>query len=381
MKKLLLLNVACLAVSVSLTQNFGYFASAVYLQLNNGTPQFYNCNGHGGSNQIGSVPFSGNLGTFAQNSGHLRIRGGEIKTWRNSGANVCQPDMYYRIYPSSSTPPSFTNFIELPWFCNCSGSSFPSGCGGGNCSGNDQKWQKPGSGSQSNIDLTTYSVGNYTIQVYFRIPGANSGTHCNDVVNDNNNGNYYTATFSITFPLPVKFSNISLSKTNQKVTVSWKAFEEEQFLEYIVERSQDGIQFSNIGKVVPHNSTGRTEQYSFDDLSPQHGKNFYRIAAKGLDGRLAYSSTATIQYSKVVNWTLQIWPNPVSDLLFFEIDGERSNYNVEIKNTEGKTLLMLNNISIGRQSLSVERLPAGTYILEVTDTKNSVRQQTRFVKL
>ncbi|MEZ4839652.1 hypothetical protein, partial [Flavobacterium sp.] len=203
MKRIILLFCSLFLLSYShlLSQNFGTFASAVWLTDCN-TSNFFNTTGEG-ANLIGPIQnefTNTNFGVFIQNSGSFILRGGEVKTFKNSNGNACSVRMNYRIYLESATPGVF-NTIDFPFFDNCNTaiSEFPTG---GPCGEGDQKWQEVLEDGQtipySPIDLTAFAQGNYILEVFFEATGdLNSSTECDDTVFVNNNGNNFKAFFSI----------------------------------------------------------------------------------------------------------------------------------------------------------------------------------------
>jgi|GEM_PF-1277936 len=203
MKRILLLCLFLFSAKSSLlnAQNFGTFASAVWLTDCN-TSNFFNTTGEG-ANLIGppqNVFTNTNFGVFIQNSGTFILRGGEVKTFKNSNGNACSVRMNYRIYLESGTPGSF-NTIDFPFFndCNSATNEFPSG---GPCGEGDQKWQRviaDGTTTPfSPINLTSFSPGNYVLEVFYDATGDfNSNSECDDTVFVNDSGNNFKAFFSI----------------------------------------------------------------------------------------------------------------------------------------------------------------------------------------
>ncbi len=114
---------------------------------------------------------------------------------------MCGVTLYYRIYPSSSTPFGAFSPITLPLYENCSSGSFPSG---GPCGGNDQKWQRPGNANPNplaNIDLTTFSPDTYVLEIYYDITGSHvSNSTCESTVSVNNSGANFISNFTIITP-------------------------------------------------------------------------------------------------------------------------------------------------------------------------------------
>ncbi|MEC4004320.1 gliding motility-associated C-terminal domain-containing protein [Flavobacterium sp. SUN052] len=188
-----------LNITVNTNCSFGSFASAVWL-TNCSTSDFFNTVGTG-TDIIGpatNVFPNSNLGTYVQNSNSLILRGAEVKTFKNASSNVCSARLNYRIYPQSGTPGAF-QIMDLPFFDNCGGTSFPSG---GPCNTGDQKWQRVVADGTtipySPINLTAYPPGNYVLEIYYDLSGSASSTSlCNENVLIDNNGANYIANYTI----------------------------------------------------------------------------------------------------------------------------------------------------------------------------------------
>ena len=190
---------------------FSEFGSAVFVQKN-GTSAFYNLSGSG-VNLIGSSSFSGDLGSFTSGTGTLSIKGAEIKTWKEYTSNVCGASLNYLVYKENQRPatPIFST-INLPWRENCSGYSFPSG---GPCSNQrDQKWGI----YDQNIDLTNFSPGIYTLEVYITFFGsATTGNGCESTYYVGNYGNNYKMSFTVAAAVGVNTSGNAFSSAENYI--------------------------------------------------------------------------------------------------------------------------------------------------------------------
>jgi hypothetical protein len=195
-----LLMLCCLG-EVS-AQNYGSFASGVFL-TKNGSAVGYGVTGDA-VNQIAPNPFSGTLGTFQQNSGTLILNGGETKTYKQNWANVCGSTLYYSAHTTGTAGTYST--ISLPYKAGCNGGTFSDGLG--NCGGNDQKW----STSANSIDLTTLCPGNYTLDVYYSVPGSNNNTYdCGDI---SGIGSAASPAGSVTFTITGTAPTVTAGATN-----------------------------------------------------------------------------------------------------------------------------------------------------------------------
>jgi gliding motility-associated-like protein len=200
-----------LLCSYTKAQSFGTNASAVWITDCNQS-NFFNTSGNVANliGPAGNVFNNTNFGVHTQNSGTLILGGAQVKTFKSpASSNVCSAKMYYRIYLQSGVPGAF-NSIDLPFLedCNAGSGTFPSG---GSCVAGDQKWQRVIPNGTTTpyapVNLTSYSPGNYVLEVYYEVSGSNTSTTlCNDLVTLNNSGNNYKAFFSIQSP--------NLSSTN-----------------------------------------------------------------------------------------------------------------------------------------------------------------------
>lgn len=353
---------------------YGFFGSAVYIETN-GSFAFYNCNG----TNIGTQSFSGSLGSFAQNSGTLKLQGAEMKTWKDGNGNVCIPVLNYRIY--SGTPTG--NFIahELPFFCNCSGGTFS--CGGGSCSGNDQKWQKPGStGSGLNIDLTTYTPGTYTIEVFYRIPGNQNGTSdCPDNVWDNNGGNptNYTMSFTISAALPINLLSFYGSATSENILLSWTTNSETDNSHFEIQRSLNGDDFINIGKISAAGTSHTKNNYEFEDHEPLPSVNYYRLKQVNKDGSFNISGVIRVVFKDTDHKKIRIIPSLAQTSITCEIDDPKLDGKITIFNIYGQ---LIKEIEVNyRQKdifIDISDLTSGQYLLRYSN--QVVSESRKFIK-
>ena len=239
-------------------QNFGTSASAVWITDCNQS-NFFNTSGSS-PDLIGPVANTfdnANLGVHTQNSGTLILRGAQVRTFKNpAGSNVCSAKMYYRVYLQSTTPGAFTA-VDLPFLEDCSGGTFPSG---GTCNPGDQKWQQL---SPSLVNLTTFSPGNYVLEVYYEVSGSNTATTgCADLVTLNNSGNNYKATFFIQSPNLTSTNPSSCFGNGGSITIGGLR----PGASYLLSYTDDGV---NVGpNVFVANSSGQV-------IIPGLNKGFY----------------------------------------------------------------------------------------------------------
>ncbi|UEG48919.1 hypothetical protein LK994_09745 [Ferruginibacter lapsinanis] len=361
MKKYLLLLFTFFLFVFSSKAEFGIFASAVYINVN-GSSQFYNTQLNG-INSIGTVDFGGNLGSFTANTGTLSLRGAEIKTFKDPGSNVCGGTLYYTVYPKGNRPvsPTFTA-IGLGFYCDCNGDGTFNSCGGGTCTiGRDQKWQKV----NDSKDLTQLSAGDYTLELYYQIPGSSSSSsECGEFRFDSNLGNNYTADFTILQNLAVNFSGLSGLANNNGILLKWSIENDVDIIRYEIERSANGIDFSTLGAVssaksrLPYN-------YSMMDKNPLSGNGFYRIKFYELDNSISYSNVYRMTWNVSGNDLQVIFNQSSSALTIRSGIVPKGKYQLNIINYIGQQVLSSPvNYNGTENSITIDfpkKLSAGAY--------------------
>ncbi len=171
--------------------------------------------------------------------------------------------------------------------------------------------------------------------------------------------------------LPSKLGGISLQSTNDNVRVEWSAYNESNVKGYFVQRSIDGVNFTDIGFVNARNASSTT--YNFADVSATSGILFYRIRSVDYDGKAMLGNIAKINMAKSKLAGITVI-NPVkSGRVEMQLNGlNPGTYRVAF-NTTGGGVVASKMVNVQGSSVSVTLdLPAsvgkGLYMLTVTGT-------------
>lgn len=167
--------------------------------------------------------------------------------------------------------------------------------------------------------------------------------------------------------LPVDFLSFSAAKSGQQDVVSWSCSRLDQYVQFFVQRSADGISFHDIG-VVDGLVDGRAvASYSFNDASPLNGKNFYRVRRIDALGAEGFSGIEAVDW-KGAAASFRIFPNPVSGPFMVQlVAGVTEPVSVQIEDMSGAVVYRSQELATaGRVNVSLGRhLPAGIYIIRV----------------
>jgi hypothetical protein len=112
--------------------------------------------------------------------------------------------------------------------------------------------------------------------------------------------------------LPVKLISFGASVKNNKPVLDWKSATEVDFSHYVIERSTDGNQFTEIAQLDGKAETDNQENiYSFTDINTTSSKYYYRLKMVDDDGTFAYSKVVVAMMRTTSE--MNIYPTLFSD--------------------------------------------------------------------
>ncbi len=95
----------------------------------------------------------------------------------------------------------------------------------------------------------------------------------------------------------VRFSDFEVTPRDGQVIVSWKTSQEAGALDFVIERSVDGVQFFDIATFPPQGAN-KTYRYIDTDLFKQSSKTFhYRVRCDDVSGGVHRTMVRTVTVS------------------------------------------------------------------------------------
>ena len=180
------------------------------------------------------------------------------------------------------------------------------------------------------------------------------------------------------FSLPSKLGDFTAAKQLSGIKLNWETLSEQNTSHFEVERSSDGTSFTSIGRVNASGNAADRQYYSYTDNQPVPGTNFYRLKLVDIDGALTYSRVIAVKNDKSLI-TLQLFPNPVSDVLQVQIpSAQKETVTIMITDAGGKTVYStMQQLTEGNNaaSIPVQHLSKGSYLLIINSREE---KQTKF---
>ncbi len=221
-------------------------------------------------------------------------------------------------------------------------------------------------------------------KVYFRLIVATAATFASTsnftspIANANDPCKSYSVSTpieaTITCPLPVDFLYLKGWKNGAVNQLNWATSAEKNNDFFILERSANGVDFTEIGSVVGNGTSSQVNSYTFNDQNPLNGTNYYRLKQVDNDGKFSYSSIVTINNELTADF--YIFPNPNDGAFAINIvsAGEDNSYSIEVLDVQGKVV----HTAEGDQSYStiqISNLSSGVYVVRLSANNQVVTRK------
>jgi hypothetical protein len=195
-------------------------------------------------------------------------------------------------------------------------------------------------------------------------------------------GNKITATIQTRFgPLPVVLVTFNTTvNTDKSVTIRWSTQQELNSDLFNVERSADGINWTDVGYIKAKGNSNQVSDYSFTDLSTLNGISYYRMKVVNLDGDFGYTETRVVHLS--VEKNLVIFPNPAKDNLNIYLrEASPVQLTLRLISVTGLVLLerKLNGGKGAAVSIPVTQFQPGNYIIQVSGSDGTKQTKEVFI--
>ncbi len=354
MKKLFTVLV-CLFLAISTYAGYGAFGTCnSFIALNSTVYKVASCSSADPS-------FNGtNLGTITT----LTLNEIQFFTFQNSGDNVMNASLNYRIYAGAASG-SYT-VVNL--------SNVDNGYGG---TGGNKRWYvTPGTDLLSGLTPST----TYTLEVYYQ---ADVDWNVTDEVKnadiyESNSGSNFKVTFTTDAPLPIELSSFTANKQANSTQLNWTTSTEENNDFFTIEKSLDGVNFKAIGTKAGAGNSLEAKEYNFIDANPTNGVNYYRLKQTDFDGRFTYSKMVSVDFQTKVQTT--IYPNPTSEKLTISTETQEV-VNIRIFNVNGQVVYQNTQRIDNQTNINLSELAAGNYFLIIAnDATQKTIYSSNFIK-
>jgi hypothetical protein len=185
--------------------------------------------------------------------------------------------------------------------------------------------------------------------------------------------------------LPLIINQFNGNYADGIIQLGWNTYSEINIEHFDIERSTDGNDFRQIGKInTASGQLNSNANYNYLDIIAQRGTNYYRLAMVDNNGNYNYSKTIMVNVDVKGISVMIVYPNPFSKKVQIRVNADKAekvainiiNSNGILMSTqEAQTQIGDNNIGINK----VDALPGGIYYIEVVSSTRSLK--TKVMKL
>ena len=185
--------------------------------------------------------------------------------------------------------------------------------------------------------------------------------------------------------LPVNITSLSAKNLGLTNSIAWATGTEANNNYFNVQKSYDGVNFINIGKVNSKAIDGISNKilsYTFIDEAPYKALNFYRLQSVNKDGKITVSSIVKL-VSAQSNF-LSIYPNPAQTVINLSLDvNPLNNVTLNLVDVSGKLIKsFVSKNKLGKTLLimDISKIKAGLYLMQVV-TGNQLIYTEKITKI
>ena len=188
-------------------------------------------------------------------------------------------------------------------------------------------------------------------------------------------GYEFSVTWTITNEqtLPIDLLAFEALANNQKVDLKWDYTTDVLVKEFIIERSEDGVKFDEIGSTLNN---------YFVDIRPLSGLSYYRLKVVDQNEIVTLSDVRSV--NRIEKFSFNIFPNPAQDFIQMSYKNNTAGKSVvlSVSDVNGKKVLEQDvNLEKGSNlvQMDISALSAGNYFFNLNNGSKVERFQ--FVKM
>lgn len=168
--------------------------------------------------------------------------------------------------------------------------------------------------------------------------------------------------------LPVELLDFTATKKDKTALLQWKTASERNSDYFIVERSDDRLTWTEIGRRTAAGFSNTVLSYLLTDFEPKRGMNYYRLKQVDRDYKYAYSPVRSLMF--LPESTVNVYPNPATDQI--NIESGIVNESYLIFDNAGKMVLK-GDLKTTVTSVNIDKLASGAYIIKLIPENQTLK--------
>lgn len=172
--------------------------------------------------------------------------------------------------------------------------------------------------------------------------------------------------------LPVELTSFDAIPDEERFEVNciWETATEKNNEHFIVQRSLNGLNWEDVGKVSGAGTTFEPQSYSWVDHSPHGGQSYYRLKQVDFNGEFWLSPLRSVW---LMEDEVSIYPNPGNGI--FTFSGLKENTTIQVWDARGRHVQL---VKLSGNQFMLQGVSKGVYLLEV---RTQHGQQPKHIRL
>jgi Secretion system C-terminal sorting domain len=176
--------------------------------------------------------------------------------------------------------------------------------------------------------------------------------------------------------LPVSFADFQVKKQSDVAKLTWQTYSEEHNKEFIISRSANGNDFTEITRQKGAGNSKTTQQYAYIDTKPISGTSYYKLEQVDFDGQRTTLKIAPFQFNLNLSVKVSTFPNPSKGIINLLTNISAAELTLTITNIQGikvhqENIRLANDVKEYPLQLK-NKLQPGIYTITIKATDGSV---------
>ncbi len=170
--------------------------------------------------------------------------------------------------------------------------------------------------------------------------------------------------------LPVELVTFTAESFNLGIEVSWSTATEINNDYFSLQKSYDGVEFTEIGQVLGNGNSTDLNSYTFIDKEMREGLQYYQLIQYDYDGTAHHEGIISIKIQSGHSTAdYSLYPNPATDIVFIKGLHNSINAIYAVYNTKGTQLVR--ETYEPNKGIDLLQFETGTYYILLQDGKST----------
>jgi len=182
-------------------------------------------------------------------------------------------------------------------------------------------------------------------------------------------------------PLPVQLLSFDGQLSGAQVILNWVTASEKSSAKFVVERASDGKTFTAIAELAGRGNSSSKVNYQSVDQLPLSPVSYYRLKQVDIDGTFTYSKVISVSLAADGKKGLEIYPNPVHNLIKLSLKSATGTYSGIVTGSNGQLYVQekgtINDLN-QKLNRKLDSLKPGVYLFQLRSP--SELHSVRFIK-